>query len=97
MFMNDARFKRMAKEYEALRSTQNTIMDGLEDVLPAMASAIDANSKGIQENREAIQENREAIQENREAILVNTSMLQAIIEHLEVPYEEKPPMGFRQG
>ncbi len=90
MFMNDARFKRMAKEYEALRSTQNTIMDGLEDVLPAMASAIDANSKGIQENREAIQE-------NREAILVNTSMLQAIIEHLEVPYEEKPPMGFRQG
>ncbi|MCE2471926.1 MAG: hypothetical protein J4G18_08500 [Anaerolineae bacterium] len=88
--MNDARFKRMAKEYEALRSTQNTIMDGLEDVLPAMASAIDANSKGIQENREAIQE-------NREAILVNTSMLQAIIEHLEVPYEEKPPMGFRQG
>ncbi len=90
MFMNDARFKRMAKEYEALRSTQNTIMDGLEEVLPAMASAIDANSKGIQENREAIQE-------NREAILVNTSMLQAIIEHLEVPYEEKPPMGFRQG
>jgi len=83
MFMNDARFKRMAKEYEALRSTQNTIMDGLEEVLPAMASAIDANSKGIQENREAI--------------LVNTSMLQAIIEHLEVPYEEKPPMGFRQG
>lgn len=89
MFMNDARFKRMAKEYEALRSTQNTIMDGLEEVLPAMASSIDANSKGIQENREAIQE-------NREAILVNTRMLQAIIEHLDVPYEDKPPMGFRQ-
>ncbi len=89
MFMNDARFKRMAKEYEALRSTQNTIMDGLEEVLPAMASSIDGNSKGIQENREAIRE-------NREAILVNTRMLQAIIEHLDVPYEEKPPMGFRQ-
>ena len=89
MFMNDARFKRMAKEYEALRSTQNTIMDGLEEVLPAMASSIDANSKGIQENREAIRE-------NREAILVNTRMLQAIIEHLDVPYEEKPAMGFRQ-
>ena len=97
MFMNDVRFKRMAKEYEALRSTQNTIMDGLEEVLPSMASAIDANSTGIQENRKAIQENREAIQENREAILVNTSMLKAIIEHLEVPYEEKPPMGFRPG
>ena len=61
MFMNDARFKRMAKEYEALRSTQNTIMDGLEEVLPAMVSSIEANRKGIQENREAIQENREAM------------------------------------
>lgn len=80
--MNDARFKRVAKEYEALRSTQNTIMDGLEDVLPVMAASIDANRKGIQENRAAI--------------LVNTRMLEAIIEHLEVPYDEKPPMGFRQ-
>ena len=87
MFMNDARFKRIAKEYEALRSTQNTIMDGLEEVLPAMATSIDAN-------RQAIQENREAIQENREAILVNTGMLRAIIDHLDVPYEDKPPMGF---
>ena len=89
VFMNDARFKRMAKEYEALRSTQNTIMDGLEEVLPAMASSIDANSKGIQENREAIRE-------NREAILVTTGMLQAIIEHLDVPYEESRRWGFRQ-
>ncbi len=87
--MNDARFKRVAKEYEALRSTQNTIMDGLEDVLPVMAASIDANRKGIQENRASIQE-------NREAILVNTRMLEAKIEHLEVPYDEKPPMGFRQ-
>lgn len=87
MFMNDARFKRIAKEYEALRSTQNTILDGLEEVLPAMATSIDAN-------RQAIRENREAIQENREAILVNTGMLRAIIDHLDVPYEDKPPMGF---
>jgi len=86
--MNDVRFKRMAKEYEALRNSQNTIMDGLEEVLPAMASSIEANRKGIQENREAIQE-------NRAAILVNTRMLQAIIEHLEVPYEARPPMGFQ--
>lgn len=94
MFMNDARFKRIAKEYEALRSTQNTILDGLEEVLPAMATSIDANRQAIRENREAIQENREAIQENREAILVNTGMLRAIIDHLDVPYEDKPPMGF---
>lgn len=50
-------------------------------MLPAMASSIEANRKGLQENREAI--------------LVNTRMLQAIIERLEVPYEEKPPMRFR--
>lgn len=78
--MNDARFKRMAKEYEALRSIQNSILDGLEEMLPAKASSIEAYRKGIQENREAI--------------LVNTRMLQAKIEHLEAPCEEKPPMGF---
>ncbi len=82
MFMNDARFKRIAKEYEALRNTQNLIMDGLEEVLPAMASSIDTN--------------RQAIQDNREAIQVNTDMLRAIIDHLDVPYEDKPPMGFSQ-
>ena len=72
--MNDARYFRMTKEYEALRNTQDKIMSGLDDVLPAMALAIESNS---------------------EAIEANLRMLPAIIEHLDAPYEEKPPMGFR--
>ena len=79
--MNDTRLFRMTKEYEALRNTEDKIMSGLDDVLPAMALAIETNRKGIESNSEAIES--------------NSRMLQAIIEHLDAPYEEKPPMGFR--
>ena len=78
--MNGARYFRMTKEYEALRNTQDKIMSGLDDILPAMALAIESNRKGIEFNSEAIES--------------NSRMLPAIIEHLDAPYEEKPPMGF---
>ena len=95
MIMNDVRFHRMAMEYKSLRSSQDKIMNGLDETLPAMILAIQENSDAIQENREAIEANREAIEANRAAIEINTQMLKAIIAHLEVPYEEKPPMGFK--
>lgn len=86
MVMTDARFQRMALEYEALRSTQDKIMDGLDQVLPNMVTA-------IEQNRVAIEQNRAAIEQNRAAIAEANHKLDALIEHWDVKYE-KPPMGF---
>lgn len=79
MVMTDARFQRMALEYEALRSTQDKIMDGLDQVLPNMVMAIE--------------QNRAAIEQNRAAIAEANHKLDALIKHWNVDYE-KPPMGF---
>ena len=84
--MTDARFQRMALEYEALRSTQDKIMDGLDQVLPNMVTA-------IEQNRAAIEQNRAAIEQNRAAIGEANHKLDALIKHWNVDYE-KPPMGF---
>lgn len=86
MVMTDARFQRMALEYEALRSTQDKIMDGLDQVLPNMVTA-------IEQNRVAIEQNRAAIEQNRAAIAEANHKLDALIKHWDVDYE-KPPMGF---
>ena len=86
MVMTDARFQRMALEYEALRSTQDKIMDGLDKVLPSMITA-------IEQNRAAIEQNRAAIEQNRAAIAEANHKLDALLRHWNVDYE-KPPMGF---
>ncbi|MCY3574556.1 MAG: hypothetical protein F4Y30_04980 [Chloroflexi bacterium] len=69
----------MAMEYEALRSTQGKIMDGLDQVLPKMITAIE--------------QNRIAIEQNRVAIAEVNHKLDALLKHWDVAYE-KPPMGF---
>ncbi len=86
MVMTDARFQRMNLEYEALRNTQDKIMDGLDRVLPNMITA-------IEQNRAAIEQNRAAIEQNRAAIAEANHKLDALLNHWDVDYE-KPPMGF---
>ncbi len=86
MVMTDARFQRMTLEYEALRSTQDKILDGLDRILPNMITA-------IEQNRVAIEQNRVAIERNRLAIAEANHKLDALIKHWDVAYE-KPPMGF---
>ena len=93
MVMTDARFQRMALEYEALRSTQDKIMDGLDKVLPSMITAIEQNRAAIEQNRAAIEQNRAAIEQNRAAIAEANHKLDALLRHWNVDYE-KPPMGF---
>ena len=107
MVMTDARFQRMTLEYEALRSTQDKIVDGLDRVLPNMITAIEQNRAAIEQNRVAIEQNRAAIEQNRVAIEQNrvaiernrlaiaeaNHKLDALIKHWDVAYE-KPPMGF---
>lgn len=58
--MNEIRFRRTEREYEALRSTQTELLESLKQILPAMASA-------IQENREEIRE----ISRKLDAIIVH--------------------------
>ncbi|MDE2855982.1 MAG: hypothetical protein OXN88_17555 [Chloroflexota bacterium] len=82
--MNDTRFQRMSDEYKAVRNVQDKIMDGLDEVLPAMARTID-------ENRQAIMENRQAIEQNRLAIMQANAKLDALIAHFDVDYK---PTGF---
>lgn len=43
---------------------------------------------------EALAKLTEVVVENRKLFLENREILLAIVKHLEVPYEEKPPMGF---
>lgn len=43
---------------------------------------------------EALAKLTEVVVENRNLIMENREMLLAIVKHLEVPYEEKLPMGF---
>ena len=93
----DIRFDRIDQEYLSLRHTQDKLMTSMDQVLPMMAKNIQENRTLIQENRALIQENRTLIQENRVLIQENRSMLLAIIKHLEVPYQPKPPMGFNLG
>jgi len=84
LMMNDTRFQRMSDEYKAVRNVQDKIMDGLDEVLPAMARTID-------ENRQAIMENRQAIEQNRLAIMQANAKLDALIAHFDVDYK---PTGF---
>ena len=99
--LRDIRFDRIDQEYLSLRGTQDRLMISLDRVLSTMVKSIQENRElilenrvMIQENRVMIQENRELIRENRELTQENRSMLLAIIKHLEVPYQPKPPMGF---
>ena len=41
--MNDVRFQRMNEEYQAVRNTQDSIMRGLDELLPAMMYTIQEN------------------------------------------------------
>jgi len=91
LMMNDTRFQRMSDEYKAVRNVQDKIMDGLDEVLPAMARAIDENRQAIMENRQAIMENRQAIEQNRLAIMQANAKLDALIAHFDVDYK---PTGF---
>ena len=92
--LRDIRFDRIDQEYLSLRGTQDRLMISLDRVLSTMVKSIQENRELILENRVMIQENRVMIQENRELTQENRSMLLAIIKHLEVPYQPKPPMGF---
>lgn len=83
-------------------------VDGYEDAVVKLTNIVSDNRSLIMENRDLIMENRsliienrdlimenrKLITENRNLIMENREMLLAIVKHLEVPYEEKPPMGF---
>ena len=47
MVMKDARFQRMSDEYQAVRNVQDSMMDTLDEILPAMARAIEENRQAI--------------------------------------------------
>lgn len=95
MYTEDVRFERIESEYMALRQAQNKVLSGFD----RFSAAFQQLSEQVEDNRKAIEENRQAIEENREAILtlakevaIIKEMLQAIIEHQNVPY--RPAMGF---
>ena len=102
MYTEDVRFERIESEYMALRQAQNKVLSGFDRFSAAfrqLSEQVEDNRKAIEENRQAIEENRQAIEENRAAILtlakevaIIKEMLQAIIEHQNVPY--RPAMGF---
>ena len=85
----DIRFKRMDKEYLSLRETQREVFDKID----GFEGAVLGLNQAVAENRGLIVENRAQIVENRRLIMENREMLQAIVRHLQVPYE-KPPTGF---
>lgn len=79
----DIRFKRMQRKYQTVHDAQDEIMDKVDSFESALLGL-----------SQVVAENRELILENRAMILENSRKLDAIIEHLEVPYE-KPAMGFK--
>ena len=98
--LNDARFQRMAKEYEALRGAQDHIMGGLEQVLPMIISKIEENGQRIEENGQHIHNLHQLVVNqvgrdvaaNRDAIVELHHMVQAIMAEMNI--EIKPSMGF---
>ena len=80
----DIRRRRMEAEYQSLRDAQNQSLDridGYEAALLGLTEAVNRNSQDIAEVRQDLSE--------------LNGKLDAIIEHLKVPYS-KPPMGFQK-
>ena len=98
----DIRLQRVSDEYQSVRKAQDALfdkVDSFEAALLGLTESVAENRDLIADNRRLIMENRELIMENRELIMENRSMileiskkLDAIMEHLKVPY--KPPTGF---
>lgn len=81
MATSDIRFNRMNDEYQSVRNAQDELFDKVDSFEVALLGLT-----------EAVAENREEIMENREQIAEVNRKLDALIEHLDVPY--KPPIGF---
>ncbi len=84
MATTDIRFQRINEEYLTVRNAQDKVID-----------KVDTFESAVLGLTEAVSRNAEMIAENREMIMEVSAKLDAIIEHLEVPYE-KPPMGFQK-
>jgi len=91
----DIRFKRMQAKYEVLENAQDEVfdkVDSLEAALLGLTEAVSHNSEQIQALAEAVVQNGERITALERRVDVIDDKLDAIMEHLEVPY--KPPAGF---
>ena len=78
-----------------MRNAQDSLfdkVDSFEAALLGLTESVAVNRDLIMENRSMILENRELIMENRSMIMEILKKVDAIMEHLEVPY--KPPTGF---
>ena len=80
MLTDDIRLPRIEQEYVSVRGTQDKLMDRMN----GMSDRFDRLSQQVQANLDAIKANRVDIMEVRR-------MVQAIIDHLQVPYK---PTGF---
>ncbi|MCY4146611.1 MAG: hypothetical protein OXE95_14210 [Chloroflexi bacterium] len=80
----EIRRRRIEAEYQSLRDAQDQSLariDGYEAALLGLTEAVNRNSRDIAEVRQDISE--------------LNGKLDAIIKHLQVPYD-KPPMGFQK-
>lgn len=80
MATTDIRFKRMNDEYQSVRNAQDDLFDKVDTFEEALLGLT-----------QMVAENRELIMENRELIAENSRKLDALMEHLDVPYK---PTGF---
>ena len=81
MATTDIRLERIKQEYGGLRDAQDALMERL-----------DTYEAGLLGLTEAVSRNSERIEVVEQRLELVNSKLDAIIEHLKVPY--KPPAGF---